>query len=74
MINIKNFEEFIEDNEFEGLQKECSTKHFRVIEYFSKDGSSMPYNVPQISDRRLSQKKTITLQRNGKDNTKKVHP
>ena len=32
------------------------------------------YNVPQISDRRLSQKKTITLQRNGKDNTKKVHP
>lgn len=42
MINIKNFEEFIEDNEFEGLQKECSTKHFRVIEYFSKDGSSMP--------------------------------
>jgi hypothetical protein len=34
MINIKNFEEFIEDNEFEGLQKECSTKHFRVIEYF----------------------------------------
>ena len=31
-------------------------------------------NVPQISDRELSQKKTITLHRNGKDNTKKVHP
>lgn len=32
------------------------------------------YNVLQISDRMLSQKKAITLQRNGKDNTKKVHP
>lgn len=32
------------------------------------------YNVLQISDRVLSQKKTITLQRNGKDNTKKVSP
>ena len=31
------------------------------------------YNVLQISDRVLSQKKIITLQRNGKDNTKKVH-
>lgn len=31
------------------------------------------YNVLQISDRVLSLKKTITLQRNGKDNTKKVH-
>ena len=36
--------------------------------------AGLKYNVPQISDRRLSQKKTITLQRNGKDNTKKVHP
>ena len=29
------------------------------------------YNVPQISDRWLSQKKTINLHRNGKDNTMK---
>ena len=32
------------------------------------------YNVLQISDRMLSQKKAITLQRNVKDNTNKVHP
>lgn len=32
-------------------------------------------NVLQMSDRMLSQEKTITfLQRNGKDYTKKVHP
>ena len=32
------------------------------------------YNVLQISDKVLSQKKTITLQRNGKVHTKKDHP
>ena len=31
-------------------------------------------NVLQMSDRMLSQEKTITLQRNGKDYIKKVHP
>ena len=53
--------------------------YLRAKEYSSKSENLVfkgiiSYNVPQISDRRLSQKKTITLQRNGKDNTKKVHP
>jgi predicted nucleotidyltransferase component of viral defense system len=46
----------------------------QISDKLRRAACSFVYNVPQISDRRLSQKKTITLQRNGKDNTKKVHP
>ena len=53
----------------------------QLIEHLKSQGINVydraamaEYNVPQISDRELSQKKTITLHRNGKDNTKKVHP
>lgn len=36
ILNMENI------TEFEELLKECSSKHFKGIEYFSRDGSSMP--------------------------------
>ena len=45
-----------------------------ILPAMSKDIEPMlSITPPHFSDRRLSQKKTITLQRNGKDNTKEVH-
>lgn len=61
--------EFDGEREMDSKELDCTR-----VECSPKTRYDAQYNVLQISDRMLSQKKTITLHRKGKDNTKKVHP